>query len=142
MEITTLTLANYKDYIIRSKNLWQDTVDIIRESIVCYHLDSRFVEADTRLLSLFPCCQPLSTLDHDSLSQKDGYTGLGPLAMKEDDAVVFPFGGIVPYILRPDGDTYAVIGECVVHVYCLAKSFTDLQEKGGLEPRTQRFRLR
>jgi hypothetical protein len=53
---------------------------------------------------------------------KDGYMGLGPLAMKEGDAVVFLFGGVVPYLLRPDGDMYMFIGDCYSH----------MQENGGI----------
>jgi hypothetical protein len=35
---------------------------------------------------------------------KDGYMGLGPLAMEEDETVIDLFGDDVPYILRPKRD--------------------------------------
>jgi hypothetical protein len=34
------------------------------------------------------------------------------MVIGEDDIVVILFGGVVPYIIRLDGDTYAYIVEC------------------------------
>ncbi|KAF4439784.1 Heterokaryon incompatibility 6 OR allele [Fusarium acutatum] len=41
--------------------------------------------------------------------------GVGPVDMKIGDKVCVLFGGEVPFILRPKGDGYFVVGECYVY---------------------------
>jgi hypothetical protein len=72
----------------------------------------------------------------------DGHIGMGPFAMQEKDVVVVLFGGPVPYILRPKGGHYELVGECYVHGIMEGKAIYDLKEKGELERRTKVFRLR
>jgi len=45
----------------------------------------------------------------------DGFIGIGPFAMEEGDMVVILFRGAVPYILRPRGVQYLLVGECYVY---------------------------
>ncbi|KAN0102572.1 Heterokaryon incompatibility protein (HET) domain containing protein [Hyaloscypha variabilis] len=43
------------------------------------------------------------------------YLGLGPQILKAGDVVAVIFGAKVPFILRPDGDHYLLLGDCYVH---------------------------
>ncbi|KAG4443701.1 hypothetical protein IFR05_000790 [Cadophora sp. M221] len=45
----------------------------------------------------------------------DGYMGIGFSRMRVGDMVVVLFGGDVLFILRPEGETYKLIGEAYVH---------------------------
>lgn len=44
-----------------------------------------------------------------------GYLGLGPEILKPGDVVAVIFGAKVPFILRPEGDHYLLLGDCYVH---------------------------
>jgi hypothetical protein len=44
-----------------------------------------------------------------------GYLGLGPEILKAGDIVAVIFGAKVPFILRPEGDHYLLVGDCYVH---------------------------
>lgn len=46
---------------------------------------------------------------------KSGYIGLGPKIMRDGDVVVVLYGGHTPYILRPSGNEYRLLGECYAH---------------------------
>lgn len=113
--------------------MWKDIVDVIRE-IMGYHSDPMFVKAGTKLLSFYSLLNDgrslarhylILAVNRRFIITQDGYMGLGPLAMEEDDVVVL-FGGVVVYILRPCEDTYAFIGELVS---CRAKSLPACKKK-------------
>jgi hypothetical protein len=44
-----------------------------------------------------------------------GYVGLGPSFAKEHDIVVVLFGCMMPFVLRPHGNEYKLVGEAYVH---------------------------
>lgn len=44
-----------------------------------------------------------------------GRIGIGPPTMREGDFVAILFGGYTPYVLRPEGGQYSLVGECYVH---------------------------
>ena len=44
----------------------------------------------------------------------DGRMGIGPETLREGDIVAVLFGGILPYVLRPAGGRWKLIGECYV----------------------------
>jgi len=44
-----------------------------------------------------------------------GYLGLGPKAMRVGDLVCVLFGGRVPFVLRPTGTAFMMVGEAYVH---------------------------
>ncbi|KIM99807.1 hypothetical protein OIDMADRAFT_181179 [Oidiodendron maius Zn] len=44
-----------------------------------------------------------------------GYIGLGPSDMQKDDKVCLLFGSSVPFVMRQDGSTWRLIGDCYVH---------------------------
>ena len=45
---------------------------------------------------------------------KAGYLGLGPRMLQQGDLVFILFGGKTPYLLRPNGTGYKLVGECYV----------------------------
>ncbi|RFN46935.1 heterokaryon incompatibility protein-domain-containing protein [Fusarium flagelliforme] len=42
------------------------------------------------------------------------YIGLGPKILQKNDIICFLFGGATPFILRPSGSNYRLVGECYV----------------------------
>jgi len=42
------------------------------------------------------------------------YIGLGPKILEKDDVICVLFGGATPFILRPSGSNYRLVGECYV----------------------------
>jgi hypothetical protein len=46
---------------------------------------------------------------------KRGYLTLAPRYTKPGDLVCLIFGAEVPFVLRPDGLRYRLVGECYVH---------------------------
>lgn len=44
-----------------------------------------------------------------------GLRGLGPAAMRPGDSVCVFYGAIMPFVIRPEGAAYRMIGECYVH---------------------------
>jgi hypothetical protein len=44
-----------------------------------------------------------------------GLRGLGPAAMRPGDSVCVLYGASMPFIIRPEGAAYRLIGECYVH---------------------------
>ena len=46
---------------------------------------------------------------------RKGYLGLVPFEIERDDLVCVLLGGDMPFILRPEGNYYALVGECYVH---------------------------
>lgn len=46
---------------------------------------------------------------------RKGYIGLGPPTLQTEDNICILFGGRTPYILRPHGKSYCLIGECYIH---------------------------
>jgi hypothetical protein len=67
--------------------------------------------------------------------------GMGPFAMEEGDIVVILFGETVPYVLRPRGVHYLLVGECYVYGIMEGEAIRFLQQKGELENRTNIFNL-
>jgi hypothetical protein len=46
---------------------------------------------------------------------KGRYLALGPEYVKKGDCLAFLKGGRVPYVLRPQGDSYEIVGDCYLH---------------------------
>ena len=44
-----------------------------------------------------------------------GLRGLGPAAMRPGDSVFVLYGASMPFVIRPEGAAYRLIGECYVH---------------------------
>lgn len=63
---------------------------------------------------------------------KDGYYGLGSSIIEEGDLVCVLLGGVTPFILRPDGDHYNLVGECYVHGLMHGEAI-EMMEKGERE---------
>ncbi|CAO2657219.1 Nn.00g033450.m01.CDS01 [Neocucurbitaria sp. VM-36] len=61
----------------------------------------------------------------------NGYIGLGPRSMREDDTLVVLDGGKVPYVLRPCGDRdFSFLGECFVYDIMEHQSLEFLKDYG------------
>jgi hypothetical protein len=45
----------------------------------------------------------------------NGLFGLGPLAMQAGDVVAILYGGFTPFVLRPRGERFLLVGECYVN---------------------------
>lgn len=46
---------------------------------------------------------------------RDGLFGLGPLVMQPGDVVAILHGGYTPFVLRPRGEWFLLVGECYVN---------------------------
>lgn len=68
-------------------------------------LDARIFEED----------HAVSTRDRRFLVTKGGFYGMGPQLMQEDDVVALMPGLNVPFVLRPTGDKYKLVGPAYVH---------------------------
>lgn len=62
---------------------------------------------------------------------KKGYYVLGPNVMKEGDIVSVLYGGKMPFVLRPWGRFFLLVGECYVHGL-MKGEVLDLQEQNCL----------
>lgn len=56
---------------------------------------------------------------------RKGYIGLGPSTLQTDDNICILFGGRTPYVLRPHGQSYTLIGECYIHDIMFGKALGD-----------------
>lgn len=65
------------------------------------------------------------------------YVGLGPDLIQEGDIVAILYGGRVPYILRPEGDHYLLVGEAYVYGIMNGEEF----DKRDVATETQMFRI-
>ena len=62
---------------------------------------------------------------------EDGRLGLGPAAMRKGDHLCILFGGSVPFILRPEGQSWRLVGECYVKTLMSGQGVE--KYKGGME---------
>jgi hypothetical protein len=46
---------------------------------------------------------------------EQGLIGIGPHTLRPGDLVCILFGGLIPYVLRPNGEQFIFLGECYVH---------------------------
>ena len=53
--------------------------------------------------------------DRRFFSTLGGYMGLGPAHMQPGDLVCVFLGGLVPWVIRRQGDVHSMVGECYVH---------------------------
>ena len=53
--------------------------------------------------------------DRRFFSTLGGYMGLGPAHMQPGDLVCVFLGGLVPWVVRSQGEAYSMVGECYVH---------------------------
>ena len=60
-----------------------------------------------------------------------GYFVLGPKVMAVGDVVCVPFGGKLPFCLRPCGNCFLFVGECYVHGMVDGEAL-DMMEAGQL----------
>ena len=78
------------------------------------------VQAESELGGAFASAMTLSGY-HRFFTTAEGYFGLGPPGMADDDVVCVALGGKAPFLLRCCGEgpsrerSYALVGECYVH---------------------------
>lgn len=63
---------------------------------------------------------------------ENGYYGLGPHNMQPQDKIAVLFGARVPFILRPFGNRWKLVGECYVNGIMHGEAI-DMWRKGSLE---------
>lgn len=59
------------------------------------------------------------------------YIGMGPQHLGAGDAIAIFFGGRAPFVLRPSGESFRMLGECYIHNY-MNGSAIEMMEKGEL----------
>jgi len=55
------------------------------------------------------------TMNRRMFTTRDGYIGLGPKELHPGDRIALLSGGRLPFVLRPDGSAYQLIGDCYIH---------------------------
>lgn len=60
-----------------------------------------------------------------------GYYGLGPVELEAGDIVSVLFGGTTPFVLRPVGESYMLVGECYVYGLMNGEAI-EIRERGEL----------
>jgi hypothetical protein len=76
------------------------------------------------------------TTGHILFITREGMMGLGPEAMRPDDVVVVLHGAQVPFILRPAGGLWRLVGECYLYDFQRGKITRDWEERGSM---TEKF---
>jgi hypothetical protein len=59
--------------------------------------------------------QALHRINRRMFTTRDGYIGLGPKEMQPGDSIVLLSGGRLPFVLRPDGSSFRIVGDSYVH---------------------------
>ena len=60
-----------------------------------------------------------------------GHIGIGPQTMLPGDVVAVLYGGYVPFVLRPCGEEYELVGECYVHGIMNGEVIRQHKEEGN-----------
>jgi hypothetical protein len=60
-----------------------------------------------------------------------GYMGLVPKATQEGDMICIFMGGRTPFVVRPAGENYQLIGACYVHGIMYGEAMTEFENQGG-----------
>jgi hypothetical protein len=71
-----------------------------------------YSESEEDFIEVIAC-----TCEHIFFIGERKFMGQGPMTMKEGDLVCILYGGRVPFILRPWGEKYYLMGECC-KLYC------------------------
>ncbi|PMD46842.1 hypothetical protein L207DRAFT_377597, partial [Hyaloscypha variabilis F] len=71
----------------------------------------------------------LTCLKNKLFSSKGGYVGVGDIKLENDDLVCVLFGAKMPFILRPIGKRYRLVGECYLHGIMLGEALEEGREK-------------
>jgi hypothetical protein len=71
----------------------------------------------------------LTCLKNKLFSSKGGYVGVGDIKLENDDLVCVLFGANMPFILRPIGKRYRLVGECYLHGIMLGEALEEGREK-------------
>jgi hypothetical protein len=72
-------------------------------------------------------CAGLSSRQRRFFRTAKGYYGIGPLIVKDGDFVCVLLGGRTPFILRPVGDDYNLVGECYVHGFMHGEAIEQME---------------
>jgi hypothetical protein len=65
------------------------------------------------------------------LASAKGYIGLVLEAAQEDDMICIFMSGRTPFVIRPAGDNYQLIGACYVHRIMYGEAMTEFEMQGG-----------
>lgn len=72
---------------------------------------------------------------------ENGFMGMGPQAMREDDLTVVFGGGTVPFVIRPYDDGFRIIGSCYIEGIMDGELVEELHTFGMLEDMVQIFKI-
>ena len=100
-------LSSSKAFRLQHVLRWQEGADE-RELVT-----DAFVSHDDSRLYLHTAA--VNGMNRKSFITGNGLMGLGPLSMADGDRVCVLFGGKVPFILRPHGETWKLLGGAYVH---------------------------
>jgi hypothetical protein len=71
----------------------------------------------------------LTCLKNKLFSSIGGYVGVGDIKLENDDLVCVLFGAKMPFILRPIGKRYRLVGECYFHGIMLGEALEEGRKK-------------
>jgi hypothetical protein len=63
----------------------------------------------------------------------NGYIGLVPEAAQEEDMICIFMGGMTPFVIRPAGENYQLIGACYIHGIMHGEAVTEFFENKSQE---------
>jgi hypothetical protein len=63
-------------------------------------------------------------------STRQGMLGLGPTILREGDLCCILFGAPVPFVLRPFGEQYKLVGEAYIHSVMKGEAMADWPNGG------------
>ncbi|KAF7556965.1 hypothetical protein G7Z17_g1034 [Cylindrodendrum hubeiense] len=78
-----------------------------------------------------------------ALTTRNGWFGFGPINTAPGDVVCIIAGADVPFVLRPVGDSFKLVGECFIHGLMFGELFEDgpFFADGGNELRLEGFEI-
>lgn len=120
---------HYEDFLMYMKSLFGEEVplpDFCRKEIA--NLES----VETKLADYWRSVNQWS-YSRAMFVSESGYIGQGPRCLQTGDIICILYGGIVPFILRPEGHNFLLVGEAYVYGIMDGEAVQN-DHKWGMEP--------